>query len=441
MSDTNLNVLKNRKVNTLSLRALFPLGMAALLFAIFISNVTGIKLPAIVILALACAIAVICDRSELIAMVVACIPLAAAFQYKYFILAAMAIYIVKFGRDMKYKHGFLPLLFLMALELSHGVFYDFALYEFLRNFAELMVCTLILMCEHKKINYPLIVRTLAISSIVMLSIVLINLFQTNGVNFQGIFAGTYRFGVEDSAKTPNTINYNPNAIGFMANISIAGLLQLSLAKKKHVIDYPMIAVLLFFGLLTLSRTFLIVFALVVILFICSISATPLKKVKITTIIVLLVVSSVFILLKTVPIVIERLISRFMVEDISNGRNDLFAFYNDHIFSSLQYLLYGVGIQNYGDKMLDIHGSYINVCHNGTQEILVCWGLIGLALFTWYIVEMILGTKKDFKRGLINFIPLIITLVDVQSGQLISNGAIVLRLAVCSVSLLWNPKET
>ena len=37
-----------------------------------------------------------------------------------------------------------------------------------------------------------------------------------------------------------------------------------------------------------------------------------------------------------------------VDDISNGRNDLFAFYSNHLFSSPMNILFGVGRQEYGD---------------------------------------------------------------------------------------------
>ena len=440
MSNTNLEICETREFTKKPSRTIFIIGMAIILLSIVIKNLTPVNLPPVIILALCCALAFVSDRDELLTMVIVCIPLSAAFQYKYFILAATLIYILKFGKDIKYKHGIIPLLLMMALELAHGAFFTFSLYLYLRNFAELIFCTVFLMCEHKRIDYKLIVRTLAISSLVMMTIVLLNLLKQTGYNFQAIFEGTYRFGVGNEETVEYGINYNANKLGFIANLSIAGLLQLNLAKIGKKIDYVIILMLALFGILTMSRTFLLISALIITLFIFSTQTSLITRTRNVLLIAIFIIAIFFFVKQTMPFIISRFTERFMVDDISNGRAGLFAFYTDHIFSSLKYMLVGIGLQNYGDRIFDIYGSFENVCHNGPQEVIVCWGFIGLGLFIWYIYELISGTKKTSTRKLINFIPIIITSVAVQAGQLISNGDILLRFTLCAASLLWNPQE-
>jgi hypothetical protein len=90
-----------------------------------------------------------------------------------------------------------------------------------------------------------------------------------------------------------------------------------------------------------------------------------------------------------PTVVERFYERFLVDDITNHRGDLLVFYNKHIFSSAKYSLFGIGMQNMGDKLLSIYpNTFSFVPHNGIQQTIVAWGIPGLILFTVFIVGVI-----------------------------------------------------
>ena len=80
---------------------------------------------------------------------------------------------------------------------------------------------------------------------------------------------------------------------------------------------------------------------------------------------------------------------------------------------------------------------MNVCHNGTQEVLVCWGLPGLIMFVWYIVEMIKRKPKGLKRGIVNYIPLVLLLVAAQAGQLLTSGNKLLAFGLVYISLCYD----
>ena len=441
---TNVNVkLKQQNIcMEKHSRLPFYLGMALMIFAIFARNILDLPIPVIAILAIGALVAVISDRDEIIALAIACIPMSAAFQYKYLLFICIIVYVVKFGKDIKITSAVLPLAFMVVWEFIHGLFYPFSIYESLRGFSELIFCTFLMMVVPKKVDYKMISRLLAIASICMMSIVILNLLEKANYNFEEVFVGSYRFGVGNTDAENFGVNYNANALGMIANLSIAGLLQLIAAKKHNLFDYFMIVVLVMFGVMTMSRAFLICFALIIAMFAVSGVPTLKGKVKRIFLIILMIVLLVMLVVNLMPTVYETFVARFEVEDISNGRNDLFMLYLDHITANFKNLMFGIGRQGYGDIIENMYpdvalGTGTYACHNGTQELLVCWGIPGLVLFVWFIVEMIRKKPIGLKRSLVNYIPLILLLVYVQSGQLITGGASLLALTFAYVSLCYD----
>lgn len=436
---TNINVnLKQRNIcMEKHSRGLFYLGMAAMMAAIFARNILELPIPVVAILAIGALVAAVSTRDEMIALVIACIPMSAALQYKYLIFICIIIYIMKFAKDVKITIAVLPLLFMMVWELVHGLFYPFSVYEYLRGFTELIFCTFLVMIVPKKVDYKMICRLLAISSICMMSIVLLNLLEKTGYDFAAIFTGSYRFGVGNTEAENFGVNYNANELGLITNLSIAGLLQLIASKKHHVFDYLMIVVLTMFGVMTMSRTFLVCFAFIIAMFTIAGVPTLAGKVKRVIFIILMILLILLLVYALMPNVYEMFADRFRVDDISNGRNDLFAFYGQHILSSFKYLLFGVGMQDYGTIVNDIHKTTWDVCHNGIQELVVCWGVLGIVLFAWFILEMLRNKTKSIKRNIINFIPLVLILLGVQAGQLITSGFTLLSFCYAYVSLCYD----
>lgn len=444
MTHANIRAEQRNNIANWHSRGLFYCGMALMIASIFARNILDISIPVIVVLAIGALTALIATREEMIALIIACIPMSAGFQYKYLIFACIVIYAFKFYKDIKLNSAILPLLFMMAWDLIHGIFYPFVLSEFLRGFAELIFCTFLMLIIPKKIDYKLISRLLAISSVCMMLIVLLNLLEQTNYNFEEIFVGTYRFGVGDESVKNYGVNYNANALGLIANLSIAGLLQLIVAKKHNIFDYLLIVILVMFGVMTMSRAFLICLVLILAMFAVSGVPTFASKLRRLLLIALIVVLLVTLVLTLIPNVYETFAARFEVDDVTNGRSDLFAFYMDHLLSSPKHLLFGVGRQWYGDVIADMYTGVLvggdtemNVCHNGTQEILVCWGLPGLVLLVWFIFELIRKKPQGLKREITNYIPLVLLLLYVQAGQLITAGIPLLAFSLAYVSLCYD----
>lgn len=417
-------------------RGVFYLGMLFMWLLIVARNVLSINIPVLAILAVGVIIAMLGDRDEIIALAVCCIPMSNSFQYKYLILLCILIYAIKFFKDIKISSAILPLLLMMIWELLHGIKYDFSIYEFLRNFSELIFITFLMLLKPRKIDFPFIVRILAWVSIGMMLIILANLLIESKFDLEAIFNGYYRFGKFETGAENFRGTYNPNQLGMICNLAIASIMILIINKTAIVADYVALSLLVVFGIMTMSRAFLLCLALLAILFVFATKESILKKIR-TVLILLLIVVIVFMVVKSaMPYVIEQFLGRFEEDDLLNGRDTLFSFYNEHIFSSVEYLLFGIGIQDFAEKFDALYDNNYNVAHNGTQEIVICWGIVGLVLFVYFLIKII-ESKNSGKRKLCDFLPLLLILIYVQSGQLITNGMALLAFSLAYTALQTN----
>ena len=137
----------------------------------------------------------------------------------------------------------------------------------------------------------------------------------------------------------------------------------------------------------------------------------------------------------VPSVYENLIERFQRADVWNGRGGLFKYYNQFLFSSPLYFLFGIGMQCIYEKVAP-YFPVADVPHMGFQEVCVAWGVVGLVMLGILIWKM-LTTSKQYaggKRQIYQFMPLGLTLVYVMSGQLLTSSRALMAFTFAYVCL-------
>lgn len=413
--------------------------MIIFLALIFVRNVFDVSIPSVVFLIVSSIIMLSCDKEEILAFGICCLPMSPALQHKYIILFAIGIYWFKYTKDIQVNSFVFPLIFMMTWELLHAFEYSFSSNEYLRTFAEIIFCTFLMINVHKKFNQEMLFRLFALCTIVMMTIVLFNLLENTNYNFEKIFTGSYRFGNQQIEANSYEISYNPNGLGFICNLAISGLLLLIVKNKHKFIDIVFIGLLMLYGFLTMSRSFFICCAFIFVLFSLSKGASIsslLKAIVFMSIIIALVYG---IMINYAPFILEKFMDRFLERDISGGRFDLIKFYNTHLMSEYKYIFFGIGIQNMLYKIFTIYNiTNIGVPHNGIQEILVVWGIPGIALFISYIYCLIKSSLDEVKKHrLANFIPLLLTLLYVQSGQFVRSGIVMMSFAFSYAALCTN----
>ncbi len=418
----------------------FYLKMGLFLALIFAHHILGYSLPVSIFLLLGGAIALTGDRDEILTLGVCCIPLLTVFQYKYLLLFCIVIYYVKYPEDIKLNRYVLPLLILMIWELMHAMKYNFSLNEFLRNFSELIFCTFLMVNTYKKVNAEKLYRMFAICTIAMAMFVLIKQLEAVNYHFELVFQAGYRLGATEGSGENFGLGFNANALGYISNLSIAGLLQLFTLKKQRTIDYVMIFALLFIGTMTMSRAFLVCLAVLFFMFIWARSKGTIGKIRSLTSVIIILLFAYYVIQFLAPFVIENFMLRFEEKDITNGRSGLFLAYTKHIFSTAENTFFGLGLQHLGAKLRDLYGITKfagNVLHNGTQEVVVAWGLPGLAMFIYFLGEMVHSAKqhkKMKKHSFQNYIPFLLAILYAQFGQLVTSGIALLSFSFAYMAL-------
>lgn len=415
---------------------IFYSGIILIFILVFLRLILGVNIPIYINLILFGLIAIFSDRQQLVTLAIVCLPLSATFQYKYALLICVVVYFFKFNEDITIKRVIIPVLLMMFWEAIHLFWYEVELKEYFRSFSELIVVVFVMLIPLKKFNYTKFIRVFAVSCIIMFSIMLLYLLKENNFSFEEVFKYEYRFGVIDRSNQNFSANLNPNSLGFLCNLSIVGLAQLLLSRNGKIIDGIFIAILIMFGFMTMSRTFLLNLAVITVICLILIVLKFTAKTRwivLGGVIITGIIAIIFLYL-LFPFVVEEFIERFSDADISNGRIDIFKFYNKHILSNPKYLFFGIGLQNVTKKVTGITGIYSLAPHNGIQELLVVWGIPGLALFTWFIVEMFLQSKRLHKIKLINVMPAVLVLINIMLGQFVRSGIIMLSLLLVYVSL-------
>ena len=401
-----------------------------------------INIPQALLLGIAVCIAMIGDRDELIAMSVCSIPLYTSFEYGYAVLICSVIYMLKYGRRLRFNQAVLPLFAIVLWETQHCFGESFEVVQYVARFIPLLLLLLLLSSGNEVFDYPFIVRSFAISTMAMCTSVLGKVLFAADFNILEAFAGMQRLGIQtqevSSMMEVAGAEMNPNSLGVICVLAITGLFQVRDAGSKKRYDVVLMMVLLLFGAMTTSRTFLVCLALMGLLLLFSKKGGLARKLRFLGAILLLVLLAILLMNLIAPVTLQYFISRFTVKDITTGRMSLMTVYGKLMVTNLRILLYGLGAHNFGDKAMALCPQATNTPHNAIQELIIAWGIPGAVMLLAVFWVMIRCSRVQCrKQGLINYIPLIILLVKAQAGQLITSEYSMLLLSYTYLSLCAN----
>ena len=182
---------------------------------------------------------------------------------------------------------------------------------------------------------------------------------------------------------------DPNYYMTMVAVAIALLailcLNQYLSRKKFVLG---VGVLIVFGALTYSKTFLIVLVIFSILFVVMLFFRKRYILGLVSSFLFLIIG--FVLSETIlSVTVYRIISTNNVYDLTTGRSELIVEYLHEITKSADQLFFGAGLS------ADILGRGT---HNLFLEIIYYYGLVGFGLMTVYIISLIWLADKRFHNA-------------------------------------------
>lgn len=269
--------------------------------------------------------------------------------------------------------------------------------------------------DNTVIDKKLFVRLYCYSTVLVLIFIFVSTILQWG--FLHILTG-YRIGdvggysdLNTKSETQAMFTLNANSLGYYA-LYVFSTLLIGVKKLDFNRYIYMLLMLLtiFIGFLSFSRTFLLLSAL---LFIISIlSDYSFKKIFLSVVISLFAVIYLSSMLSDIS---SGFINRFNNGEFKSagGRTELFESYNEYFLDNPQYWLTGTGVAYYKDIC-----KQSNSMHNGTQQIYINTGFIGVLTF----IAMFIAFKRKYNIHRLSkpyYLPLIGVSIFLQTLQFLN----------------------
>ena len=108
---------------------------------------------------------------------------------------------------------------------------------------------------------------------------------------------------------------------------------------------------------------------------------------------------------------------------------------------MKYFVFGIGMQDIHGKAAQINPEIFSITHNGTQQVIVSWGIVGIILIFVLFLQMIkIAKRRNPFIKLTNYIAFLFILLNVQAGQFITAEHSLLILSLSYVCMFINFRE-
>lgn len=423
----------------------FLLGLLLLLIMVRYAFQTDI--PRVVFLLVIGLIAILGDRDEIIAMLMCCIPLHESVDFFYAVVICTVVYICKQFHRLRLGTNVMLLVLIVLWELLHCFVTSFSVISFLSNVIPFLVLAVIMASDLRDMDYTFIVRTVAWTTLGVTLVLLVRVLYFADFNIPLALAGLQRLGSDKHSNIQDTIieggQINPNTLGIVTVLASAGLMQLRSIGRGKKGDLLLMCTMLVFSALSTSRTYLACLAVMILLLIFAERGGIKKKIRLIAALCLAITVATVAMAILFPDTFEYFVGRFNEDDITTGRSSLMVLYHSFIADNPNVMFFGIGLQDFGNRLINVYRVANNVPHNSIQELIIAWGIPGLFLFGALFLSMFLISRQQNKRqALINWIPLIIILFKGMAGQLLTSYYTMLALTFAYLSLCvnLNPKQ-
>ena len=411
---------------------------------IFIRYGLQVNIPRVLALIPIVVIALWGNQTEIIAICMCLIPFHESLDFYYALVIVLVIYVFRCHDRIRIKASLFLMILICVWELLHCFTADFSPVMLITSLAPTIALTLIMCSDFSDVDYSFVVHAVAFAAVAQCLTMLIQIAWISRFELNTFMVNLRRLGALDDA-SENRLNLSgglvqTNSLGVICVVVTACLLHLRAIGKGERKDVFIMLSLLVFGTLTASRTFFVCLVLMFVLVLMG-QQGSLKKLRYLGMMVLVLVSVLLILISFFPDQLEYFIGRFFETDITTGRDDLMVNYHRFIIDNPKILFFGIGLQNFGDKVTTLYRVASNVPHNSIQEIIVAWGLPGLLMVVMMILLLVYQSNGyKCRRRLINYIPLIILLFKSIAGQLLTSNYTMLALGFAYISLIQYPNE-
>lgn len=266
---------------------------------------------------------------------------------------------------------------------------------------------------------------------IVVAFLIIFIHSVSGFGFNEIMMGNLRLGKsfnEEILETEMITSFNSNQLAYFSLAAFGLVLFIKNVYRNNLIKSIVMVVLTLAGIMSTSRTWILVFALTLAVYFIFNNFKGRFYFIIVAVIILIFSERYTTYSEAFS---ERFANRFEDANMATAghRTEIIVWYNKWLSDHPERIVYGAGALYY-NKVCQLRYS----THNGTQQILVCYGIIGLMLFTICIFTFYYryAQKKHLKFW--NYIPFLVCLVFIQAGQFISPAINMMPLLAATLPL-------
>lgn len=412
---------------------LLTIGLAIYVALFVIRDIIQINIPGAILMFWFVGLLLVLPRPEMMKAIFFMMPFASGIP-GYTILFSLVVLIIKSKRINAWQ--IIPPVIIALLEFISVAFYDFdiRIQSVISYIGFIVLFFYILFDKEPQTDKQSCVRFFCYGVVISLIIVYVPIITQHGL--LPLIAGEARAGAamgfankEDAA---GHLVMNANTIAYF---SITLLSLLLLGRKRINITsnsfyYFSIFIAAAAGILSFSRTWLMLTALVIVLYVLNS--------KHRVIATILVVMSTSLILTTQNMIVESISGVFQTRmedetmETGGGRFDIFADYNDAWLEDVSFVIKGTGATHYGDVI-----SHNYSMHNGLQQIWVCHGIIGFFVFATAFVHYLKTCRSRKKLPFIYYLPFIACFVFDQSIQFLVPYTLMLPLLPTLYVWAWS----
>jgi len=384
---------------------------------LILRDIYGVGLNKFLYFALVVGCMVVADYQTLVDMVCFILPLVCGLPGTYIMPCAVLLLIVKRGKLR--LMSIVLVICLSLLEVAASFWYPSSNVPDLVQYISFMAVVILLIHDPAELDYEEAIRIYLYGTMLLCGVIVWATLQTAPRNWLDLFArGMFRFGaVDKNTDSAMALSLNANSLAYYSITGITCGILLA-ERRKGPVRVLYIAMAVFAavtGFFTISRSWILIVALVLLLYILS-KLRSLKQFLALVLVVVLLVLAFVVLINNNPTLLEGFITRFTEEDVETGnnRNQIFSKYMEYYFSNPRYILFGTGVTQY-HAVLENAGSI----HNGSQQVLVCTGFLGFVLYLFALGGPVLQARRQGKRPFIEWLPLLSVVAFVQTIQFLS----------------------
>jgi len=412
--NTNFNDKLKPHQKIISVNGITVLLLVIISALILLHDVCDFEISKYIFICIATFICVINDKYDIYCFIAFLVPVSSGIPATY--ITAIALVLVLFKSIYSFKYLFLGIgcIFLVLfLELFSGIRYKFDIIDYMR-FAGVFVFPFLMMIDTDRQYKILKMLKFYIAgfcvAVISLFGQMLNTYSLSDILELGVRFGNTRMLLDENIDIMS-VSFNPNSLGLICiQIALISLLLYHKQNRRTYLIFLFIATYL--GIMTQSIAFLVTYIISFVFYIIFSCKTIKAVVKTLFLSVFTLGCIIFGTLTFLSEYVARFLLRFEVADISDNRIDIAGYYWNEIAQSIDHFIFGVGIQHYPEKY-----NFMWAAHNATQEVLIAWGIIGLfIIIVLFIILFHNAHKINPQARYIQYLPMIATLIHLQSGQ-------------------------